>query len=46
MNANETKLARELLRALLQHPETVVVMDEATCDVRLVYKDELEHARG
>ena len=45
MNSNEANLGRALLRALLQHPETVVVLDGPD-RIRIAYRDELDHSRG
>jgi PHD/YefM family antitoxin component YafN of YafNO toxin-antitoxin module len=45
MDDRDTKLGNDLLRALLRHPEAVVVVDEDD-HIRLAFKDELEPARG
>jgi hypothetical protein len=41
MDDRDTKLGNDLLRALLRHPEAVVVVDEDD-HIRLAFKDELE----
>ena len=41
----DANLARELLSALLKHPETVVVVDTVG-RIRLAFEDELSPTRG